>query len=155
MVVISSLCVLALCLPHSRLHGYLPPGPWASLMGNYGANTNTNPSEYQTLFHNWNYKESPRLKNTNTGKWRISGACCHGSPESLDFIDMVYLLKLASSGEEHSRKSWSHMANSWITHCNKGLSPSFPFCGTQSLWLRWASEDKGCRERGSFCKPLL
>lgn len=154
MVVISSLCVLALCLPHSRLCTAIFPQDLEPLVGNYGANTNTNPSECQTSFHNWNYKESSRLKNTNTGKWRISGACCHGSPKSLDFIDMVYLLKLASCGEEHSRKSWSHAVYSWITHCSKGLSPSFPFCGTQSLWLRWASEGKGCRETGSFCKHL-
>lgn len=154
MVVISSLCVLALCLPHSRLCMAIFPQDLEPLMGNHGVNTNTNPSEYQTSFHNWNYKKALALKIQTRGKWRISGACWHESPGSLDFIDMVYSLKLASSGEEHSRKSWSHMVYSRITHCSEGLSPSFPFCGTQSLWLRWASEGKGCQERGSFCKHL-
>lgn len=103
MVVISSLCILALCLLHTQLCAWLSfPKDLEPLVGNQGANTNTNSSEYQTLFHNWNDKESSRLKNTNTGKLGISGARWNESPESLNFADRLSPLNPASGGKEHS-----------------------------------------------------
>lgn len=159
MVVISSLCVLALCLPHIQLYAWLSSPPRTLSLSWETMEPIQTPTRLNTKHHSIIeiIKKALVLKIQTRGKLRISGACWNVPPESLDSTDMLYLIELANSGEGHSRKPWSHTVYSWTTHCSKGLPPSFPFHVTQSLWQiaqRWASEGKGCWERGSFCKHL-
>lgn len=116
------------------MHGYLPLGPWAS----HGETTEPiqTPTHLNTKHHSIIEitKKALALKIQTRGKLRIPGACWNESPESLDFTDRLYLLKLANSGEEHSRKSWSPTVCLWTTHCSQGGSLSPPFPVTRSWW---------------------
>lgn len=105
MVIISSLCILALYPPALALRAQLPSrsGPDSS-HGKAGASTNTTVLEYGTSFLSGNDK-ALALKLQTRDKINISGAHSNEPLESLDSTDRLYSQKLANSGEECSKNS--------------------------------------------------